>query len=186
MSAWFNLVLYQIGWFACVLGVAWNSQCIGVGVALCLFALHLVLATDAADQIKLAMTATIFGLVVDSVQIRAGVFAFPRGTVVDWLPPPGISILWLQFATTFRYSMSWLSKRYVAGACFGLIGGPLAYFAGERLGAVELLPLRLVNFAVLGLVWSLSVPLLVFLSDRETGGVTTEARYRYPLRARRE
>jgi hypothetical protein len=185
MSWWFNLLIYQVGWFACVLGVAWESQWLGVGVSLGLFALHLLLAKDAADQIKLALTAAAFGLLVDSVQIRAGVFTFPRGSVVEWLPPPGITVLWLLFATTFRYSMSWLSGRYVAGACFGFIGGPLAYFAGERLGAVELLSPRLVSFAALALVWSLSVPFLVFLSDRQARCRTVEPGYRLPLTGRR-
>ena len=181
MSRLVNFVLYQSGWFACVLGVAWNLQWLGIGIALCLVVLHVWLASDRALQIKLGLTAAVFGLIIDSGQLWAGVFAFPRGSVVDWLPPPAIAVLWLQFATTFRYSMSWLSRRYVICACFGLLGAPLAFFAGERLGAIEFLSPRLVNFAILGVVWSFAVPLLVFISDRwaSQGGVVPN--YRWPL-----
>ena len=180
MSRLVNFVLYQSGWFACVLGVAWNLQWLGIGIALCLVGLHFWLATDRSLQFKLSLTAAVFGLIVDSGQLWAGVFTFPRGSVVDWLPPPAIAVLWLQFATTFRYSMSWLSRRYVICACFGLVGAPLAFFAGERLGAVEFLSPRLINFAILGLVWSFAVPLLVFISDRwaSQGGVLPS--YRSP------
>ena len=180
MSRFLNLVFYQVGWFACVLGVAWNLQWLGIGIALCLVGLHFWLATDRSLQIKLGLTAAVFGLIIDSGQLWAGVFTFPRGSGVDWLPPPAIAVLWLQFATTFRYSMSWLSRRYVICACFGLFGAPLAFFAGERFGAIEFLSPRLVNFAILGVVWSFAVPLLVFISDRWAlqGGVVPN--YRSP------
>lgn len=180
MSRFFNLIFYQVGWFACVLGISWNLQWFGICIALCLVGLHLCLATDRSLQIKLSLTAAVFGLIVDSVQMWVGVFAFPHGSVVDWLPPPCIAALWLQFATTFRYSMSWLSGRYAICACFGLVGAPLAFFAGERLGAIEFLPPRLVSFAIVGLVWSFAVPILVFIADRWASHDVLPS-YRWPL-----
>jgi hypothetical protein len=105
------------------------------------------------------------GLVVDSVQLWAGVFVFSQGVVVEWLPPPWMSVLWMQFATTFQYSMRWMSGRYTVSACFGFAGAPLAFFAGERLGAIEFLTPRLMHYSVLALLWSVAVPLLVYTSD---------------------
>ncbi len=182
MTRFLNLVFYQVGWLACVLGIAWNVQWIGFSIALSLVGLHLCLATDRSLQVKLGLTAAVLGLIVDSGQVWAGVFAFPRGSVVDWLPPPCIALLWVQFATTIRYSMSWLSRRYLVCACFGLVGAPMAFFAGERLGAVEFLSPRLVNFVILGVVWSFVVPSLVLLSDRwglQDGRVV---KYRWPTK----
>ena len=82
---------------------------------------------------------------------------------------------------TIRYSMRWLSGRYLLGACFGLVGAPLAFFAGERLGAIEFLSPRIKNYSVLGLLWSLSVPLLVFISDRMASRVAVVPTYRWPV-----
>ncbi len=93
MSRFLNLLFYQVGWFACVLGLAWNLQSLGIGIALCLVVLHFWLASDRSLQIKLGLTAAVFGLIVDSGQLWVGVFAFPRGSVIDWLPPPAIAVL---------------------------------------------------------------------------------------------
>ena len=51
----------------------------------------------------------------------------------------------------------------------GLIGGPLAFLAGERIGAVTFLPPRLLHLVLLGLFWSAAMPALVFAADRMLG-----------------
>jgi hypothetical protein len=166
MVPFVNLLLYQGGWFACVLGAAWHDPWLGMSIALCLVGVHFWLVTDRVTQLKLALAALAVGLTIDTAQLWAGVFTFSQGTIVPWLPPPWISVLWVQFATTLRYSMRWLSGRYASSAIFGLLGAPLAFFAGERLGAIEFLAPRLMHFAILGVLWSVAVPFLVFLSDR--------------------
>ena len=183
MTRFVNFLLYQIGWFACVLGVAWDSQWLGMCIALCLIGMHFWLAADRPIQIKLAFIAAAIGLVVDSTQLWAGVFTFPRGVVLEWLPPPFMTVLWMQFATTFRYCMRWLSGRYTLSACFGFVGAPLAFFAGERLGAIDLLSPRLMHFVVLGLLWSFSVPLLVYISDHLAYRCDASSYYRWPASA---
>lgn len=175
-----NYLLYQVGWLACVLGASWNLQWLGVSIALSLVIIHFWLATDRSVQINLALTAAAWGLLVDSAQLWLGVFTFPCGSVVAWLPPPFMAVLWLQFASTFRYSFGWLRKRYALDACFGLIGAPLAFYAGERLGAIEFLSPRWMNYAILGLAWAFSIPLLVFISDRLASGVAVAPNYRWP------
>lgn len=130
-------------------------------------------------QVKLVCLAAGVGLIVDCVQLQIGVFSFPRGAIIDWLPPASIVVLWMQFATTFRYSMRWLSGRYLLCAVFGLVGAPLAFFAGERLGAIEFLSPRLLNFAILGFIWSIAVPLLINLSDHLTSQITSVPQYRW-------
>jgi Protein of unknown function (DUF2878) len=48
--------------------------------------------------------------------------------------------MWAQFATTFRFSLRSVITRPVTAMLFGAAGGPIAFLAGERLGAVTLLP----------------------------------------------
>ena len=91
----------------------------------------------------------------------------------------GLTVLWMQFATTLRYCMSWLSGRYWLGAGFGLFGAPLAFYAGDRLGAIEFLSPRPLHFAVLGCVWSTVVPLLVYTSDRLASRNAPPPKYRW-------
>jgi hypothetical protein len=66
----------------------------------------------------------------------------------------------------------------VWGAVFGLLGAPLAFFAGEQLGAVEFLSPRLLHFAILSAFWSVAVPLLIFFADRLTANDPTGPGYR--------
>ena len=176
-----NVCLYQMGWFSCVLGAAWRFPWLGMSIALCLVCCHFWLAADRATQFKLALTATGIGLLIDSVQLWSGSFVFPQGSIVEWLPPPWMAVLWMQFATTMRYSMIWLSKRYALGAILGLLGGPLAFFAGEQLGAIQFLSPRIANYAILGCLWAVSVPLLVYVSDRLGGRDDVRPEYRWPL-----
>jgi hypothetical protein len=182
MTRLVNFLLYQIGWFACVLGAASGLQWLGISIALGLLGIHLCLAVDRILQIKLALIAAFIGIIIDSAQLWAGVFSFPHGGVVDPLPPPFMTVLWMQFATTFRYSMSWLSGRYALAACFGFLGAPLAFLAGEQFGAIQFLSPRLEHFSMLACLWSCAVPLLVFIADRFADRSAAAARYlwRFP------
>ena len=58
---------------------------------------------------------------------------------------------------------------------------PVAFFAGERLGAVEFLSPRLPNYATLALLWSITVPLLICLSDRLALDAAGKAGHCWPL-----
>lgn len=173
-----NLMLYQIGWFACVLGAAYDFPWLGVALALFLVGVHLSLTNDRTRQTSLLWVAFIVGLVVDSTLLAIGVYRFPSGMIVDWLPPLWMSVLWIQFATTFQYSFFWLSKRYVLSSLLGFIGAPLAFLGGEKLGAVSFCEPRLTNLLALGSLWALAIPLLIYASDRiyRTGAIAASYR----------
>jgi hypothetical protein len=161
-----NFLLYQAGWLACVLGAAWQYPWTGMFLALLLVAVHLWLCSQPIEQIKLLLVSAGVGLVVDSTLLWAGAYRFSAGMHTTWLPPLWMTVLWMQFATTFQYSMRWLSGRYGLSALFGLFGAPLAFYAGERLGAIEFLAPRLLHFLALGILWCGAIPLLIYLSDR--------------------
>jgi len=60
--------------------------------------------------------------------------------------------------------------------CWQLTGGPLAFLAGERLGAVSFLPPR-VSHLLQGLCWSVARPLLVYFTDCLFGSDRTKCFY---------
>jgi hypothetical protein len=76
--------------------------------------------------------------------------------------------MWLSFATTLNVSLRWLRKRLWTAAGFGAIGGPVSYFAGQQLGA-----LQFVNngaaLAALAVGWGLVIPGLILLAERLDG-----------------
>ena len=174
-----NLCLYQVGWFACVLGAAAQRPWLGMGLGLVLLCLHLALVRGVLRHLALIGVAGAIGLAADSLQMWWGVFRYPNWTVVGWLAPPWDVVLWLQFATLLPFCLRWLSRRYWLSCLAGLVGGPLAFYAGERLGAITILPPRQPHFALLAAVWSLAMPALVAVCDRLIVAPGVGGRYRW-------
>ena len=52
--------------------------------------------------------------------------------------PYWILAMWALFATTLNASLGWLHGRPALAGALGMLSGPLAYWAGARLGAIEL------------------------------------------------
>ena len=179
MSLLINFCLYQIGWFAIVVGAANDRPWLGMGMGLAAIVVHLLLAHGRARHLGLVLASGAVGLTLDSLQLWLGVFRFPSGMIVPWLAPPWDVVLWMQFATILPFCLRWVSRRYLLGSVLGFIGGPLAFYAGERLGAVSFLSPRLLHFAVLGIVWALAFPLLVWLSDTIVLARGLGGRYRF-------
>ena len=172
-----NLALYQLGWFSCVLGAAWGHPIGGALVALALMGVHLLLAASRRAELQLMLCACLLGTLVDSSQQALGVFSFRTDPAWPFWLPLWVFVIWAQFATLFHFGLHWLAGRYRLAAFFGLLGGPLAYWGGIRLGAAQLGDHPVVSYVCLGLVWALVTPLLVWLSGRFDGA---EGRYRRP------
>jgi hypothetical protein len=77
--------------------------------------------------------------------------------VNDALPPPWLLAMWAQFATTFRFSLRSVVTRPVLAVLFGAAGGPIAFLAGERLGAVTLLPPLAQSLLRLSISWAIAL-----------------------------
>ena len=165
MAVFANFFLYQLGWFACVLGAGMDRPGLGMASALALAVVHLRLSGGTLRQLTLMATAGVIGLTIDTLQLWWGVFSFPHGVIVRWLAPLWVGVLWMQFATILPFSLRWLSRRYWLSLVLGLLGGPLAYYTGEKAGAVHFLPPRFLHFAVVGVVWSFALPAIIWISD---------------------
>lgn len=159
-----NFALYQIGWFACVFGAASGLSWLGAGLALACAVIHLFLVRDRAREAMLMAAVAVLGLTVDSLQVRLGVFTYPGGTPLEGFAPPWIAMLWLQFATLLHFGLRWMSGRYVLAAVLGFVGGPLSFWAGERMGAIEFASPG--AYVALACVWAAVMPLLILLADR--------------------
>jgi hypothetical protein len=95
----------------------------------------------ARSKSGLVVLATAVGAAVEVILIAAGTYRFTSGTATDALPPPWLLVMWAQFATTFRFSLRSVVTRPVLAVTLGAAGGPIAFLAGERLGATLLPPL---------------------------------------------
>ncbi len=163
-----NYSLYQIGWFACVLGAASHRPWTGCLIAVTLIGVHLALSPDRAREALLVCVATAVGAVVETVQIAAGTYRFTSGTVIEALPPPWLLVMWGQCATTCRFSARTVMTRPGWAALCGAGGGPTAFLAGERLGAVDLLPPLMYGLLRLSVGWAIALAFLSLFLGRVT------------------
>ena len=111
------------------------------------------------------LAACLLGILVDSLQQGFGLFTFTRDPAWPLWLPLWVFVIWAQFATLFHYALHWLSGRYLLAAIFGLVGGPLAYWAGIRMGAASFGDNPTLTVVTLAIVWALVTPLLCRLSD---------------------
>lgn len=160
-----NVTIYQVGWFCCVLGAAWGFPIAGALFALLLAGLHLLLAVSWKNEALLMAAACLLGVLVDSIQQALGLFTFTRDPAWTLWLPLWVFVIWAQFATLFHYALHWLSGRYFLAAIFGLVGGPLAYWAGIRIGAASFGDNPTLTVVTLAIVWAMVTPLLCWLSD---------------------
>ena len=174
-SIW-NFVQLQVGWFACVLGAAEGLYWLGPAVVAVLLAQHLYASADRRREVEVMAVLAVFGSAMDSVQSGLGLLSF-EGATSPWICPPWIAALWLHFGSQ-RETMLRLAFRYPAlAALFGAVGGPLAYWAGVRLGAASFHSSHPEWSVVsLALVWSLAMPAAGWLAWRTAG---------WPIRAER-
>ena len=169
-----NFAGFQAVWLACAGGAGQGYPMLGPFAAVLWLALHLASlagsgeggrGADRATEVKLLAAAAITGYVFDSVLALGGAIAFPDHAGPAAPTTPWMVALWAAFAATLRHSLDWARRRYVLGAVAGAIFGPLAYTAGDALGAITLAEPPLGWLAVAG-EWALAMPLLLWLRER--------------------
>jgi hypothetical protein len=178
-----NYALYQAGWFACVLGASWHHPVAGLAVALVLIASHLWLAPEPGREVGLILLAIAVGGAIEIYQLAAGTYRFTSGMLSDVLPPPWLLAMWAQFATSFRYSLRKVMIQPRWAAIFGALGGPVAFLAGERLGAVTLLPPLAHGLLRLSLAWMIALALFSVVV-RLASAEPLRPQYRWPVLTR--
>lgn len=163
-----NFVLFQLGWFACVLGGAWDLPWVGTLTVMAILAYHLSTAHNRLNETGLIASAVLLGFVWDSILVASGLLTYQSGMFHAELAPHWIMAMWALFASTLNVSLSWLKQRTVVAVLFGCVGGPLAYYAGLKLGAVAM-PNQVMALAALAAGWAVIMPALMWLSMRFNG-----------------
>jgi hypothetical protein len=164
-----NYVAYQIGWLAAIVGAASGHGTGGASLAFALTGGHVMLARDRRGELALVLAALAAGVVVESGQIASGTYRVLADAPAGVLPPLWLLALWAQFATTFRFSLRRVMTRPWSAMLFGAVGGPIAFLAGERLGAVELAVPLGPALARLVVAWGLALAWLAWLTRRLPG-----------------
>ncbi|HSS62868.1 MAG TPA: DUF2878 domain-containing protein [Gammaproteobacteria bacterium] len=159
-----NFVLFQICWLANCVGAGAGWPLAGPLLTAVWIVLHLVaLGGRRLIEGRILLAAAAVGYAADSLLVLSGFIEFPPHARLGGPSPLWMVALWVAFAATLRHALRWLGNRYVLGALLGAIGGPVAYRAGEALGAVRI-PDPLPGLTAVSVEWLVAMPLLLGLT----------------------
>lgn len=163
-----NFLLFQVGWFACVLGAANGMPWIGPVVVALILAWHVYDANHPIAELRLLLITLFIGGIWDSYMVISGWLVYNQGMFHSLVAPYWILAMWLLFATTLNVSMRWIKGQLILSAVLGGVAGPLAYYAGYRLDAVQMFD-PLFSSLVIGVGWFFIMPLLVLVARQHDG-----------------
>ena len=161
-----NFIGFQSGWLICVFAAANAMPWAGPIAILCWVLIHLSInRQDYKLESLLIIVAALLGYCFDSALVLLGYISFPNYALLGYPSTLWMVALWINLATTLRHSLDWLNDRYLFISLFGGVGGALAYYAGNRLGAIILSDV-IVSSVVVFFAWSIVLPLLYALINK--------------------
>lgn len=161
---WLNVLGFQSGWWACVLGAGQTMEIPSIALGWVLVCAHVWLSAHRRAEIQLALLAIAMGLLADSALQSLGLISF-YGWALGPLSPFWLWTLWALFALTLNASLAFLKRmHWGVSAAAGLVFGPITYHAGAAFGAAAE-PAG--GFATFGLAvtWMVLLPLLVLAAQ---------------------
>jgi len=163
-----RIVVFQVGWFAAVLGGAHDHVIAGCGAVAVIVGFHIWQADVPFQELVLIAITTAIGTIWDSALMIMNVIQYPYGVIVTGVAPAWIMAVWALFATAFNTSLTFFKRRYIYVSLFGAIGAPLSFLAGMRLGALQF-PNQTKALIVIGIGWAIMMPILMRLAQRYNG-----------------
>ena len=156
-----NAVLFQCGWFACVLGG--DNRWLLVAVAA--LAVHLLWISSWSREGQVILAVTLLGTLIDTSLRSFGVFHFslPGPLIPLWL-----MVLWALLGTTLHHCLAWSARPWWRASLLGAVDGPLSYYAGSQLAGVSFGYGTAPTVIGLALLWGLLFPVLHWVA-RELG-----------------
>ena len=153
-----NYLLFQGGWFACVLG---GNQ-VALAATLTILLVHFIWISPWRKEREIIVICLLLGSAIDSFLGNLNILQFNSDSR---LLPLWLACLWVLFGTTLRHSLDWTRTHKLAGSALGLLGGPASYYAGSKLTEVSLAAPQWQTLGVLAIIWALFIPLLQSFSE---------------------
>lgn len=160
-----NLVAFKAAWTAVVISAASGVPVVGIIAVAIAVGIHLWSRDNPEAEIRLLFVAATMGFAWESALVLGNLLEYSSGNWIPGLAPYWIVAMWVLFATTLNVGMRWLRRSTAVAAAAGAIGGPLAFFAGASVGAVELVSPAIALTAI-GTGWAVMLPFLVKVAVR--------------------
>jgi hypothetical protein len=161
-------IAFQAVWLVSALSAAAGISWIAVSAAGLFVATVLALDGWPRSLMTTAVASGALGVLVEGTLSVSGFVRYGAAWPAGWPAPLWIVLLWCAFGITLAPLGSLLGSSWLlSGAALGLVFGPLAYLAGERLGALTIGTPVMLAYAAVGAAWGLALPLLLKVSRHE-------------------
>lgn len=163
MLVFLNIAASYSAWFAVATLAARGHFFLAVVPSVAAVGLHLALTPTGGRraEVVLMTAACVLGFIVEAIHMAAGATNYVPDATPGGLPPAFMVGLWSAFATLVNVSLAWLKDRVLLAAIFGALASGPSYFAGSKLGALELGEPVWQSLAIIGAVWAVAFPLLL-------------------------
>jgi hypothetical protein len=138
---WINLIIFQLGWFAAILG---GNQA-AVLFILPAIGWHFFYSHCKKEDALAMIICVLLGIGHDSVLLNFNFLTIPEYSA---FPPLWLILLWALLGITLNHSLKWIYERPFISAVSGAIVAPLSYLAGVKLSDAE---------------WAGSLPSIIFI-----------------------
>jgi len=162
-----NLVLFQICWFAAVVGAGQGYWWTGPACVVVFAGIVVARSRCVRADLTLLLIAAIVGFAIDSAYVQSGLLTYSSPFPSAQAAPMWIVGMWASFALTLNHSLSFLKGKLWLSAIFGAAGGPLAYYAAAtQFGAAHLTAAPFTVYLTLAIAWGLVTPALMAIASR--------------------
>ena len=159
-SGWPQLLCHQAGWWACVIWMGWLGPAAMLGFIIA----HLwITRTRLAQESIMVVAATLIGIALDSSLSLMGAVAYV-GVLKIWASPLWLVAIWAGFGATLMHSQAVFVRTRLTALLTGALGGPAAYWGGERLERMSVM--SELGWAYVSVGWTSALLLLFALSSR--------------------
>ncbi|SPJ31735.1 unnamed protein product [Candidatus Protochlamydia amoebophila UWE25] len=162
-----STALFYGGWCWCLNDAAHNhTHYYGFWFVLFIIIYQIYRSNSRKADFLLVCFICLLGPLSDALYVQFGLINYHHSFhSIIWLPPVWIFLLWALVAVNLPL-FSWLNQRWVLAAVLGAFGGPLSYFSAIRLGSISLLKPLPLTLMILGGVWLILFPCLLWLSNK--------------------
>lgn len=163
MLVFLNIAASYAAWFAVAMLAARGHFLLAVMPSLAAVALHFAFtpATGRRSELLLITAAIALGFVVEAIHMAASATRYSPLATRGGLPPAFMIGLWAAFATLVNVSLAWLKGRVLLASVFGAVASGPSYYAGSKLGALQLGEPVWQSLLIIGVVWAVAFPLLL-------------------------
>ncbi len=159
-----NVLAFNTLWTLSMFAAGRSWWWIAPVLVACSAALQLRLSPLPGREALVMVVGAIVGLGADRLAVALGIFSYRGAMSLEFFIL--FLGLWINFGTTLRPSLSWAWRKPAVAILFGLFGGPMAYFIGSRIGAIELSESLLRSLGWVAMQYAVILPIWMMFASR--------------------